>query len=52
MASSKPSAGRPPRYKYVEDFQDKIDSYFTQCVSMPLPDATTVQVPPGFPRFY
>lgn len=39
MASSKPSAGRPPRYKSVEEIQAKIDAYFTQCAGEPLLDA-------------
>lgn len=38
MASSKPSAGRPPRYKSVEEIQAKIDAYFTQCAGEPLLD--------------
>lgn len=39
MASSKPSVGRPPRYKSVEELQAKIDAYFTQCAGEPLLDA-------------
>lgn len=38
MASGKSRAGRPPRYKSVEELQAKIDAYFTDCKGKPLLD--------------
>lgn len=38
MASGKGRAGRPPKYKTVEEMQTKIDAYFTSCEGTPLLD--------------
>lgn len=38
MASGKGKAGRPPKYKTVEEMQTKIDAYFTSCEGTPLLD--------------
>lgn len=38
MASGKSRAGRPPKYKTVEEMQAKIDAYFTACEGTPLLD--------------
>lgn len=38
MASTRSPAGRPPRYKTVEEMQAKIDAYFTDCAGEPLLD--------------
>lgn len=38
MASGKSRAGRPPKYKTVEEMQTKIDAYFTSCEGTPLLD--------------
>ena len=44
MASRKNTAGRPPRYKTVEELQAKIDAYFTECEGRPLLDEAGNQV--------
>lgn len=36
--ASKRKAGRPPKYKTVEEMQSKIDAYFTACEGTPLLD--------------
>ena len=38
MASTRSPAGRPPRYKTVEEMQAKIDAYFPACAGEPLLD--------------
>ena len=38
MASGKSRAGRPPKYRTVEELQAKIDAYFTACEGTPLLD--------------
>ena len=38
MASKKTKVGAPPRYKSVEEIQEKIDEYFKDCEGKPLQD--------------
>lgn len=44
MASTRSPAGRPPRYKTVEEMQAKIDAYFIACAGEPLLDETGTAV--------
>lgn len=44
MASTRSPAGRPPRYKTVEEMQARIDAYFTACAGEPLLDETGTAV--------